>query len=163
MVIALILIGGAIAFALWKTASQDTKAPKTPRPEGSTQEYTTDPALVSEVNQKYGAGDYKGAIKRIEEQKNTNDVGTQLLLAGAYANSGDVKKALSIYKTIDKEGRLPNTALGNMAEMAERAGDYRTALDAYKRAKQYAVSSGTETQDQIAVYDYKIAELEKKQ
>lgn len=160
----LVLVGGGIAFGVWlmhqNTPSSPTKTSNSSS--SSRQEYTTNQKLVDEVNQKYGNGDYSGAIDLIEKEK-SKDVGTQLLLAGAYANSGDLKKALEIYKALDAAKQLPDTALANMAETAERAGDYTTALDAYKRARNYAVSSKAETEDQVGVYDYKIAELEKKQ
>ncbi len=159
--IVLVIMGSAVAFGMWRLSSSDSQTAESPE-SGDNTPQSADSELVGEVNKKYGSGDYSGAIQLIEGQKNVKDVGTQLLLAGAYANSGDVRKALDMYKKLDAAGQLPKTSIGNMAEMAERAGEYQVAIDAYKRAKQDAISSKTESQDQIAVYDYKIAELERK-
>jgi tetratricopeptide (TPR) repeat protein len=165
LAIVLVLVGGGVAYGIWRiqesyrAVEESSKKPKKEIPQ-----YKTDQkqALIDEVNQKYGKGDYKGAIQLIEGQQNVGDVNIQLLLAGAYANSGDLKKALEIYKKLDDADRLPDTSVENVAATAERAGDYRLAIDMYKRAKEFAASSTDQNSDQTAVYDYKIAELEKK-
>lgn len=165
IVLAVLVIGGGVlGFMVWQSAlkvQEQEKASKQPK---TVAQYEDRTQLVEDVNKKYGKGDYEGAIQEIEGQKSAgDDVGLQLLLAGAYANSGNVKKALEIYQKLDSAGKLPGQEYVNMANMAERAGDNAAALAAYKKAKDYAVSSKSESQDQIAVYDFKIAELEKKQ
>lgn len=164
IVLAVLVVGGGIlGFMVWQSAQkvkEQERASREPRP---VVQYENKQQLVDDVNKKYGKGDYEGAIKEIEGQKSAgDDVGLQLLLAGAYANSSNAKKALEIYQKLDTNGKLPQTEYANMAGMAERAGDIATAIAAYKKAKEYAVSTKTEGQDQIAVYDFKIAELEKK-
>lgn len=163
-IIILVIVGGALLVGWWWLSTQNKPPTSGPSSSsgGSSQAPPVDQKLVDTVNQKYGTGDYQGAIDLIQSQKNVKDVGTQLLLAGAYANAGNLKQALAIYQQLDAAGQLPQSSLANMAEMAERAGDYKTAIDAYKRAKQYTASSSSENEDQAAVYDYKIAELEKK-
>lgn len=162
-VLAVLVVGGGIlGFMVWQSAlkvQEQEQASKQPK----VTQYDNRQQLIDDVNKKYGSRDYAGAIKEIEGQKSAaEDIGLQLLLAGAYANSGDFKKALEIYKKFDSAGKLPGQEYVNMAGMAERAGDVSVAIDAYKKAKEYAISSKTESQDQIATYDYKIAELEKK-
>lgn len=160
-IITVLLIGGGLLlWVVWRSTPEDPSVVQK-RAQGSTQ-YENRQELVNEVNKKYGSNDYKGAISLIEGQQNADDVNLQLLLAGAYANSGDVKKAFEIYKTIDSAGKLPDIELVNLANMAERAGDKSAAITAYKRAKSYAVSSKAISQDEIATYDFKINELEKK-
>lgn len=164
-VVAVLVIGGVmLGFMVWQSAvkvQEQEKASRQPKPVAQYEDNRQ--ALVDDVNKKYGKGDYQAAIEEIEGQKSAGeDVGLQLLLAGAYANSGDAKKALEIYKKLEAAGKLPGQEYVNMAGMAERAGDAAAAIAAYKKAKEHAISSKTESQDQIAVYDYKIAELEKK-
>lgn len=163
LVVALVIIGGAIAYGIWQI-QMSNQAAEIAKKTKNVPQYK--PAqrqeLVDDVNKKYGSQDYAGAIKLIEGQQNLDDVNTQLLLAGAYANSGNLKKALEIYQKLYDADKLPDIALENMAAMAERAGEHQTAINAYKEAKEYAISSKTQNSDQIAVYDYKIAELEKK-
>ncbi|HEX8762626.1 MAG TPA: hypothetical protein VF733_02590 [Candidatus Saccharimonadales bacterium] len=117
--------------------------------------------LVKEVNKKYGVSDYLGAIRLIQGQKTINETQTQVLLAGAYATSGDAKKSLEVYRKLDRAGKLEKTHLANVAAVAEQAKDYTTAVDYYKRAKDALKETGANS-DQAAVYDYQIAELEKK-
>lgn len=158
ILVAIVIAGVIIAFAMWvqmNSVSQQSLQPGKKVPQYA----TNDQKLVDALNQKYGQGDYKGAIKLIEGQQAVQDVGMQLLLAGAYANSGDYKKAFEIYQTLDKAGKLPNDSLGNLGDMAEKAGDKQAAIDAYKRAKEYFKSS-SEIDDQAAIYDYKISQLE---
>ncbi len=163
IVVALLLIGGGVLlWMVWKS----TPAADSPSNSGAsktTTQYNDKQQLINEVNTKYGTNDFKGAITLIEGQKDVEDVSLQLLLAGAYANSGDVKKAFDIYKKIADAGKLPDSELANMADMADRAGDFKAALAAYKKAKEYGVSSKKVSQDEIVTYDYKISELEKKQ
>ncbi len=163
--IVVVLFGGLVAFWIWQaqggrffSSSEPSKVKK------DVTQYAEDKQqdLVSEVNKKYGTGDYNGAIQLIEGQKNATDPKMQLLLAGAYANAGKLKESVEIYKKLDDEGKLPEVELENMAATAERAKEYKLALDTYKRAKDYAVSSGAQTPDMIATYDYLIAALEKK-
>jgi tetratricopeptide (TPR) repeat protein len=163
VIIIVLLVGGlGLLWAVWRSTPEEITTKN--RGSGVTQQFSNKQELAAEVNKKYGENDFKGAITLIEGQKDADEnTDLQLLLAGAYANSGDVKKALEIYKKIDNAGKLPKNELANMAEMAERAGDNKAALALYKRAKAYAESSSTISQDEIAVYNYKIAELEKKQ
>lgn len=131
-----------------------------PDPQPSVAQYSHQD-LVKEVNKKYGINDYLGAIKLIQGQKTINQTETQVLLASAYATSGDAKKSLEVYRKLDREGKLPKTELANVAAAAEQAKDYSAAIEYYKRAKEALKGSDANT-DQAAVYDYQIAELEKK-
>jgi tetratricopeptide (TPR) repeat protein len=163
-VVAILVIGGGIlGFLVWQSAQKVAQQEKISKQSKPVVQYEDKQQLVDDVNQKYGKGDYQGAIKEIEGQKSASeDTGLQLLLAGAYANSGDFKKAIEIYKKLDSAGKLPATEYANVAGTAERASDVAMAIEMYKKAKEYAISSKSESSDQIAVYDYKIAELEKK-
>lgn len=116
-------------------------------------------ALVAEVNKKYGNHDYVGAIKLIKGQKSINELSTQMLLAAAYANKGDNQEAVSIYEWQEKQKPLSETHIATAAEIAARNKQYQKAIDFYEKAKQRANPAET---DQIAVYDYQIAELRKK-
>ena len=163
VVVGIIILGGAVlTFMVWRSAQEVAKTEQASKSSKPVKQYDDTQQVVDQVNQKYGEKDYDGAIQLIEGQKNSGDPTMQLLLAGAYANSGNIAKALEIYKQLDADGKLPQSELANLADMAERAGDKQAAIAAYKKAKDYAISSKTETQDQIAVYDYKIAQLEKK-
>ncbi len=117
--------------------------------------------LVKEVTKKYGINDYLGAIRLIQGQKTINETETQVLLASAYSTAGDHKKGLEVYRKLDREGKLAKTQLANVAAVADQAKDYAAAIDYYKRAKEALRGSDANT-DQAAVYDYQIAELEKK-
>ena len=163
-IVAVLLVGGGVlGFMVWQSAQRVTEQEKASKQSKPVVQYEDRQQLVDNVNQKYGKGDYQAAIKEIEGQKSSSeDVGLQLLLAGAYANSGDFKKAIEIYKKLDSAGKLPAAEYVNVAGTAERAGDIALAIDMYKKAKEYAISSKSESNDQIAVYDYKIAELEKR-
>lgn len=155
--------GGSLGFLAWKSAQEVAEQEKISKQGKPVVQYEDRQKLVDDVNQKYGKGDFEGAIREIEGQKSASeDVGLQLLLAGAYANSGDFKKAVEIYKKLESAGKLPAQEYVNVAGTAERAGEIALAIDMYKKAKEHAISSKTEGSDQIAVYDYKIAELEKK-
>lgn len=160
-----IFIGCAaiLGYMVWQSAqkvSEQEKASLQPKP---APQYDDRQKLIGDINQKYGSRDFQGAIKTIEAQKDSGtDPALQLLLAGAYANAGDTKKAFEIYKKLDADGKLPQQEYGNMADMAEKAGDIEASIRAYKKAKEYAISSKSESPDQIAVYDYKISELEKR-
>lgn len=158
--VALLVSGGALLWAVWQSTPKSNDVGQNSN--SSVRQYSDRQQLIDDVNKKYGAGDYQGAIKLIESQNNSSDGEVQLLLAGAYANSGDYNKALEIYKKLDQTDKLPDTSLENMASIAESAKDYRLAIDLYKRAKTYELSLNTGNTDQIAVYDYKIADLEKK-
>lgn len=159
----LVVGGGILGFLVWQSAQKVVEQERAAKEAKPVVQYENKQQLVDDVNTKYGKGDYEGAIKQIEGQKSAGeDVGLQLLLAGAYANSGNFKKAIEIYKKLDGAGKLPATEYGNVAGTAERAGDVAMAIDMYKKAKDYAISSKSESADQIAVYDYKTAELEKK-
>lgn len=158
-----VIVGVVLGFLVWQSAQKVAEQEKISKEGKPVVQYDNRQQLVDDVNQKYGKGDYQAAIKQIEGQKSASeDVGLQLLLAGAYANSGDFKKAVEIYKKLDSSGKLPATEYVNVAGTAERAGDIAMAIDMYKKAKENAVNSKSENSDQIAVYDYKIAELEKK-
>lgn len=164
-VVAVIFLAALVAFWVWQAqGGRFFPSSSSSKPKKDVAQYTEEKQhdLVDEVNKKYGTGDYNGAIQLIEGQKNVTDPKMQLLLAGAYANAGKLKESVEIYKKLDDEGKLPEVELENMAATAQRAGENQLALDTYKRAKDYAVSSGTQTPDVIATYDYLIAELEKK-
>ncbi len=158
-----VIASGVLGFLVWQSAQKVAEQEKIAKEGKPVVQYDNRQELIDDVNQKYGKGDYQAAIKQIEGQKSASeDVGLQLLLAGAYANSGDFKKAIEIYEKLDKAGKLPGVEYVNVAGTAERAGDIAMAIDMYKKAKENAISSKSENSDQIAVYDYKIAELEKK-
>jgi tetratricopeptide (TPR) repeat protein len=116
-------------------------------------------SLVDAVNKKYGAHDYGGAIKLIQGQKTVNDRDTQLLLAGAYANSGDDTRSMAIYDAQEKKTALSETDTATAASIAARLKQYQKAIGLYEQAKQRANPKDT---DQIAVYQYQIGELQKK-
>ena len=158
-----LIVGGvALGVAVWQSDKNLKDTEKTTKKPVTQYKSDQQQKLVEDVNKKYGTGDYKGAIALIEGQQNTEDVNTQLLLAGAYANSRDFNKALEIYKKIDSTGKLPGPSIQNMASIATEAKDYKLAIDLYKRAKTYMLSSNERNNDQIAFYDYQIAELGKK-
>lgn len=158
-VVALAVIGVGV---VWIVTLMNQTATQSPQTNKQTPQYASKQQLTDEVNKKYGNNDYSGAIALIERQQSIDDPATQLLLAGAYANSGNLTKALEIYKKLDAAGKLPKVEFSNVAQTAERANDYKTAVAYYKKAKEYAVSSKSETADQLAMYDAKITELEKK-
>src|SRR5687768_14275754 len=108
-IVAVLVIGGSIlGFLVWQSAQRVAEQEKVSKETKPVAQYENRQQLVDDVNQKYGKGDYQGAIKEIEGQKSAGeDVGLQLLLAGAYANSGDFKKAIEIYKKLDSAGKLP--------------------------------------------------------
>lgn len=163
--IAVVLFTGLIAFWIWQAqGGRFFASPESTQTKKEVKHYPQDKEqdLVAEVNKKTGTGDYNGAVQLIEGQQNVSDPKMQLLLAGAYANAGKLKEAVEIYKKLDNEGKLPNPELENMAATADRAGEYQLAIDTYKRAKEFAASSKDYTRDQIATYDYLIAQLEKK-
>lgn len=119
----------------------------------------TDQQLITEVNKKYGLNDYLGAVKLIKGQKRVNEPANQSLLAAAYANAGDNARALEVYRQLDRQNKLSEVDTSSAAEIANRAKDYRQAIDWYEKAKQRANPQDT---DQIAVYQYQIEELQKK-
>lgn len=166
IIIVLVFLAGASAFAVWQaqggTFNLDTSKSESDKKDVPQYAPEKKQDLIDDVNQKYGNQDYKGAVELLEGQENVEDIETQLLLAGAYANSGDYQKGLDIYKKVRADGKLPEVEFANMASVAELAKDYSLAIEMYKKAKEYAISSGEENEDQVAVYDYQIAELEKK-
>ena len=95
----------------------------------------------------------------IRGQKTINERKTQLVLAVAYSNSNQHAKAVEIFDQLEKAKPLSEGDAALAAEVAERDKQYRKAVDYFKKAKERA---DTEAVDQIALYDYKIAELEKK-
>lgn len=115
--------------------------------------------LIDEVNKRYGAHDYVGAIRLIEGQRTIADTSTQILLAGAYANSGDNTRALQIYDTLESRSKLSELDAATAGELAERTKDYQKAIAYFKKAKERADPNAP---DQIAVYAYRITILEKK-
>lgn len=152
IIVAVILLIGAA----WWFGNHRKHEVKTDVPQYSAQQ------LVQEVNKKYGANDYGGAIKLIQGQKTIKETSTQLLLAAAFSNSGDHKKSLEIYEMLDKQGKLNETDTATAAGVAEQAKEYQKAIDLYKKAKERLKGSSTNSLDQAAVYDYKIAQIEKK-
>lgn len=150
VVVLVVLLGAGLTWYL--VANKKTVPPsKVPQYSGL--------QLVDEVNLRYGKHDYIGAIELIKGQQTINTPETQLLLAGAYANSGDNARALEIYDRLEAENKLQENETAIAAEIAERNKDYQKAIAYYKKAKQRADPNNA---DQAAVYDYKIAELEKK-
>lgn len=166
-VVVVVLFGGLAAFWVWQAqggrffvtpdSSSNKKKENVPQYSKDKQQELTD-----SVNEKQGTGDYQGAIDLIEGQQNREDPALQVLLAGAYANAGELQKSLEIYKKLEGAGNLPDGEYANMAAVAERAKDYQLAIDMYKKAKEKAVSANQVGDDEAAYYDYKIAELEKK-
>jgi pentatricopeptide repeat protein len=82
-----------------------------------------------------------------------------LLLAGAYANAGNPKKALEVYEQLDSQNKLNEVYTATAAGVAEQAKDYAKAIELYKKAKAKADPATT---DQIQTYNIMISELEKK-
>lgn len=148
-VVLVVLAAGAVYWV----ANRPKEEPASQVPQYSGQ------ALVNEVNKRYGQHDYAGVIRLLEGQKSASEPDTQLLLAGAYTNKGEHKKAVAIYEQLNKQNALNEIYLATAADAAERAGQYQKAIDFYKKARERANPAAT---DQIATYDYKIAELEKK-
>jgi pentatricopeptide repeat protein len=161
VVVVLVVVGFAIWVGYMNKKLHESASTSTEK-KGTTQQFNNESELANDINQKYGNGDYQGAINTIEAQKNVDDVANQLLLAQAYANAGNFKKALEIYKKLDAAGKLPDDQLANAAGAAEQAGDIRTAIDYYKRAQNYAKTSKDQNLDQADVYGYKVSQLEKK-
>lgn len=149
VIVAVIVIVGVV----WFVGRNSKSEPEYKVPQYSGQ------ALVDEVNKKYGAHDYAGAINLLKGQKTINETSTQLLLAAAYANKGDFAQSLAIYDAEEAKGDLPEVYAAAAADVAERAQKHQKAIDFYQIAKQRADKNAV---DQIAVYDYKIGELQKK-
>src|ERR1044071_9720295 len=104
--IAIIIMASIVAFAIWRIqASYQAVERSTQNAKGDTRQYSKDERqlLREEINTLIGKGDYKEAIRLIEAQNNINDNDMQAVLAGAYANSGDYKKSLEIYKRLESE------------------------------------------------------------
>lgn len=165
-VVALVLIGGLAAFWVWQAQGGRffvTPGSSSSKKKENVPQYTEDKRqeLLDDVNEKQGSGDFQGAIQIIEGQQNSQDPAMQVLLAGAYANAGDFQKSLEIYKQLEEAGKLPGGEYANMAAVAERAKEYQVAIDAYRKAKENGIEK-QENDDQLAYYDYKITELEKK-
>ena len=154
--VAVILVVIVLIGVAWWFGNHRKKDAYTDVPQYNTQQ------LVVEVNKKYGANDYGGAIKLIQGQKTIKEASTQLLLAAAYSNSGDHKRSLEIYENLEKQGKLNESDTATAAGVAEQAKEYRKAIDLYKKAKERLKGSATNSRDQAAVYDYKIAQIEKK-
>lgn len=150
LVVLVVFLGAGL---MWYMATHKRATPQSKVPQYSGQQ------LVDEVNLRYGRHDYVGAIELIKGQQTINSTETQLLLAGAYANSGDNTRALEIYDRLDSENKLQESETAVAGEVAERTHDYQKAIAYYKKAKQRADPNFT---DQLAVYDYKVTELEKK-
>lgn len=151
-----ILLVAVVIGIIWWVGHRPKPEPASKYPQYSQQE------LVNEVNKKYGAHDYIGAIDLIKGQKIINESDTQLLLAGAYANAGNNKQALEIYDRLNSEIKLNDIDSATAGQIAERDKQYQKALNFYKQAKERLKGSPNESADQAAVYDYKISELEKK-
>lgn len=149
IVLAVLLIAGLT----WYFLRSKNVEPESKFPQYSEQQ------LVIEVNKSYGKNDYIGAIRLIEGQKTIKETNTQLLLAGAYANSGDDRKALDVYDKLESENKLGEADTGTAGDIAARLKDYGKAKAYYLKAKD---RSDGNIADQKALYDYKIAELEKK-
>jgi len=143
----------ALISIVWWVGHKPKPAPVSAVPQYSGQ------TLVDQVNKKYGLHDYVGAIHLIQGQKTSSDRATQLLLASAYANSGDNQKALDIYEQQDKKSALSESDAASAASVATSLKQYQKAIDLFQKAKQRANPAGT---DQIAIYDYQIKELQKK-
>jgi tetratricopeptide (TPR) repeat protein len=153
---AVIILVALIIGAVWWAGHRPKPEPVSAFPQYSQAD------LVKEVNKKYGAHDYIGAINLINGQKIVNETSTQLLLAGAYANAGDNKRALAIYEQLDKSTKLNDIDTATAAAIAERDKQYQKAIDFYKKAKERLKGSANDSVDQAAIYDYQISALEKK-
>jgi pentatricopeptide repeat protein len=155
--------GGYLGYMVWRSSQDVQQSEREVGASDDVRQIDDREQLVEEVNQRYGEGNFTEAIRLIEGQKNADDPEVQILLAGAYANSGEVQKAFNVYKKLQEAGELPDVQWVNYAEMAERSGDKKAALEGYRKARDYAASSNAESPDQVAVYEYKIAELEAQQ
>lgn len=153
VLIGLIVVGFVLIIGVvWWLSQRETPKPTPTVPQYSGQ------ALLDEVNKHVGKRQYDQAIKLIQGQESMKETDKQLLLASTYANASKYKDALAIYEQLDADDKLNETYSATAADVAERAKEYQQAINWYKQAKQLAPKDAT---DQIAVYDYKIAELEK--
>ncbi|HSX07996.1 MAG TPA: hypothetical protein VLG11_03835 [Candidatus Saccharimonadales bacterium] len=155
IVAGIVLVVVAVAAGGWWLATHRKVAPSSYGPQYTGQ------ALVNAVNKKYGTHDYTGAITLLKGQKTINTEATQLLLAAAYANAHDFKTSLTTYQQIDKKFKLNSDQAATAASIAAQAKDYKTAIALFQEAKQ-RLDASTNSQDQSAVYDYQISELQKK-
>lgn len=150
VILAIVILGGGWWLLGHRKAASSSYGPQ-----------YTGQALVNAVNKKYGMHDYAGAITLLKGQKTINTEDTQLLLAAAYANANDFKTSLTTYQQIDKKFKLNSDQAATAASVAARAKDYKIAIALFQEAKQ-RLDSHTNSQDQSAVYDYQISELQKK-
>jgi tetratricopeptide (TPR) repeat protein len=120
-------------------------------------------SLVDAVNKKTGENDYGGAIALLKGQKSAATPSTQLLLASAYANEGNITEALKIYDDLNKSNSLSVGSLAAAAEIAEKAGNDKKALEYYKAAVSKLQADTTPSNnDTLPAYQAKVSELEKK-
>lgn len=121
-------------------------------------------ALSNAVNKKLGAYNYIGAVQLLKGQKSFNEAATQLLLANVYASQKDYSKALAIYASLDKAGKLSSSSAAAGGAIAEQAGDKKTALHYYQQAVQKARSDKQLSNDDLVqMYQAKVDELGQKQ
>lgn len=153
--VAVILLVIIIIAVIWWVGHRPKPEPAPSVPQYSGQE------LVDQVNIKTSNNDYVGAIRLLEGQKSVNEPGTQALLAGAYANKGDDKKALEIYKKLSQQDKLDANETATAANIAARSGDKQLAIELYQKAIERTKSGNSPTgEDMIAVYEAQISSLE---
>ena len=154
-IVIIVLVIGIIG-GVWWFGHRLKPEPKSTYPQYNQQQ------LLEEITKKYGQHDYNGAINLIKGQKIVNEPPVQRYLAGAYANAGDNKRAVEVYDKLDAQGKINDSDIyATAAEVAGRDKQYQKAINYYKKAKE-ALKNSEAAVDQGAVYDYKIADLEKK-
>lgn len=154
------LIGLVVLIVLLVAGTLYYKVSQKEEPVSNVPQYS-EQDLIKELNKKYGAHDFTGAIHLVKGQKTIAQRNTQLLLAAAYGNAGQFKSSVSVYDSLEQKEPLNEMYASTAAVAAEGAKDYTKAIDYYKKAKD-RMDKKTANIDQIQVYDYKIDELRKK-
>lgn len=117
-------------------------------------------ALDQAINRAYAQKDYDKAASLVAQQGNANDPAMQLKLALAYSNGKQYSKALEIFASLDKAGKLNSSYLSAAAETAVSAGNKQSAIHYYQEAVAKVKSEGAVTADsQTEVYQKKIDDL----
>jgi len=151
-----ILVVLLAAGLLWYFVFRNDAPPAPTTPQYSGQQ------LVDELNKRYGANDFVGAIELLKGQKSVDTPEVQLLLASAYANKGDYKESLVVYSKLDSSGNLSAENTASAAEVAEKAKDYQQAAGYYDRAASRLEKEGNYVQDASLLYRQKAEEMRKK-
>lgn len=152
IVLVVLLTAGLIwYFALRKEAPP---APTVPQYSGQ--------QLVDELNKRYGANDFVGAIELLKGQKTADTPEVQHLLASAYANKGEYRESLAVYGKLDSGGHLSAEDTASAAEVAEKAKDYQQAAGYYDRAASRIEKESNFIQDLPLLYRQKAEEMRKK-